>query len=127
MKTAILIVDDSKLARIVVAKAIAALQPDWDRVEAGNAEQAMQQMASRRIDVALLDYNMPGKNGLELAKDLRDLYPKMPIAILTANVQDEILAAARAVGAAFVSKPITEDALRGFIGQADEHMRASHP
>lgn len=126
MKATVLIVDDSKLARIVVAKAIAALQPNWERVEAGNAEQAMQQMASHRVDVALLDYNMPGKNGLELAKDLRDLFPNLPIAILTANVQDEILAAARAVGAAFVSKPITEDALRGFLAEADEQVRASH-
>jgi CheY-like chemotaxis protein len=125
MKATVLIVDDSKLARIVVAKAIAALQPGWERVEAGNAEQAMQQMASQRIDVALLDYNMPGKNGLELAKDLRDLYPALPIAILTANVQDEILAAARAVGAAFVSKPITEEALRGFLAEADKQVRAS--
>lgn len=125
MKATVLIVDDSKLARIVVGKAIAALQPEWERIEAGNAEQAMQQLSGHRVDVVLMDYNMPGKNGLELAKDVRDLHPNMPIAILTANVQDEIVAAARAVGAAFVSKPVTEDALRGFLTEADQQVQAS--
>ena len=38
MTTTVLIVDDSKLARIVAAKAISALQPAWERVEASNAD-----------------------------------------------------------------------------------------
>jgi CheY-like chemotaxis protein len=124
MKTTIMIVDDSKLARIVVGRAIAALQPDWERLEASNADQAMQQIASRRVDVALLDYNMPGKNGLELAKELRALHPRMPIAVITANVQDEIVAAARAVDAGFVTKPVTPDGLRPFLSKAIEDLRA---
>jgi hypothetical protein len=45
MKATVLVVDDSKLARIVVGKAISALHPDWERVEAGNAEQAMELIA----------------------------------------------------------------------------------
>ena len=125
MKTTIIIVDDSKLARIVVGRAIAALQPDWERLEASNADQAMQQIASRRVDVALLDYNMPGKNGLELAKELRALHPQMPIAVITANVQDEIMAAARAVDAGFVTKPITEEGLRPFLSKAAETLGAT--
>ena len=124
MKTTIMIVDDSKLARIVVGRAIAALQPDWEFLEANNADQAMQQIASRRVDVALLDYNMPGKNGLELAKELRALHPRMPIAVITANVQDEIVAAARAVDASFVTKPITPEGLRPFLSKAIEDLRA---
>ena len=41
MAITVLVVDDSKLARIVMAKAITALQPDWTRVEAGNADEAL--------------------------------------------------------------------------------------
>ena len=41
MAITVLIVDDSKLARIVAAKTLAALQPEWDRVEASNAEEAL--------------------------------------------------------------------------------------
>ncbi len=36
--TTILIVDDSKLARIVAGKAVNAIQPEWQRVEANNAD-----------------------------------------------------------------------------------------
>jgi chemotaxis protein CheC len=75
MTVTVLIVDDSKLARIVTAKNIHALQPDWDRVEASNADEALSVVAARKVDLALLDYNMPGRNGLELASELRALIP----------------------------------------------------
>lgn len=123
MATTVLIVDDSKLARIVAGKALNALQPDWERVEASNAEEALSLIAKGDIDVALLDFNMPGKNGLELASELRDLRSTMPIALITANVQDEIVARARALNATFVSKPINEDALRGFVSGAALRLR----
>ena len=124
MTVTVLIVDDSKLARIVTAKNVHALQPDWDRVEASNADEALSVLAVRKIDLALLDYNMPGKNGLDLAGELRALYPTMPLAVITANVQDEIVSRTRAVNATFVAKPITEDALRGFISGAALRLRA---
>jgi CheY-like chemotaxis protein len=127
MPTTVLIVDDSKLARIVAAKAVKALQPDWDRVEAANAEEALAVVRQRKIDVVLLDFNMPGRDGLLLAADLRAAYPAMPIAVITANVQDEVIARARAVNAAFVGKPVTEDALRGFISGAALRLRAGGP
>ena len=123
MTVTVLIVDDSKLARIVTGKNLNALQPDWERVEAGNADEALSIVSSRKVDLALLDYNMPGKNGLELAAELRALYPTMPLAVITANVQDEIIARARSVNATFVAKPITEDALRGFISGAALRLR----
>src|SRR3712207_4050213 len=59
----VLIVDDSKLARIVVGKAVSALQPDWTRVEAGNADEASSILDSQPVDVMILDFNMPGRNG----------------------------------------------------------------
>lgn len=123
MAVTILIVDDSKLARIVAGKAVGALQPGWERLEATNADDALALLADHRIDVALLDYNMPGRNGLELAADLRARQPSMPIAVITANVQDEIVAGARAINAAFVGKPLTQDGLRGFISGAALQLR----
>jgi CheY-like chemotaxis protein len=123
--TTVLIVDDSKLARIVAGKALAALQPEWDRVEASNAADALVILQERKIDLAMIDFNMPDKDGLELAAELRSLHPAMPIAVVTANIQDEIIARARAVNATFVSKPVTEDALRGFISGAALRLRSS--
>lgn len=119
-----LIVDDSKLARIVAGKALTALQPEWERVEAGSAEEAHAILRDRKIDLAMIDFNMPDKDGLELAAELRAIHPTMPIAVITANIQDEVIARARAVNATFVSKPLTEDVLRGFISGAALRLRS---
>jgi CheY-like chemotaxis protein len=124
MATTVLIVDDSKLARIVAGKALAALQPEWERVEAGNADDALAIIKNRKIDLALLDFNMPGKDGLQLAAELRSLKPTMPIAVITANVQDEVIARARDMNAAFVGKPVTEEGLRGFLSGAALRLRS---
>jgi len=118
MSVTVLIVDDSKLARIVAAKALAELQPDWRKLEAGNAAQALEVVTEQAPDIALIDFNMAGKDGLELAAELRVLLPEMPVAIITANIQDEIIARAREVGAAFVAKPVTADALEPFLSGA---------
>lgn len=123
MAITVLIVDDSKLARIIAGKALAALQPEWQRVEAGNAEEAKARLAAGGIDIMMLDYNMPGMDGLALAAELRALYPDMPMAIITANTQDEVISRARAANASFVAKPVTEDGLRGFLSGAALRLR----
>jgi CheY-like chemotaxis protein len=118
MPVTVLIVDDSKLARIVAGKTLAGLQPDWTRIEASDAEQALAIVKEQQIDLALLDYNMPGMDGLELAATLRGLYADMPIAVITANIQHEVIERARAVNTTIVAKPLNEDALRGFVAGA---------
>jgi CheY-like chemotaxis protein len=123
MATTILIVDDSKLARIVLGKAIAAHHADWNRVEAGNAEEAKALIQAGGIDLAILDFNMPGENGLDLAETLKAQHPDMPIALATANVQDELIARARTIGATFIAKPITEDGVKGFLSGAALKLR----
>jgi CheY-like chemotaxis protein len=125
MGTTVLIVDDSKLARIVVGKAILALQPEWRRLEAGNADEALALFENETIDLVVLDFNMPGRDGLELAEELRARFPEMPIAVATANVQDEIVARARAANATFIAKPVTEDGIRGFVSGAALRLRSS--
>lgn len=125
MATTVLIVDDSKLARIVAGKALAALQPEWDRIEAGNAHEALSVLDKQAIDLAMIDFNMPEKDGLELAAEIRERHPTMPIAVITANIQDEVIARARAVNATFVAKPITEDSLRGFVSGAALRLRSA--
>jgi CheY-like chemotaxis protein len=125
MVTTVLIVDDSKLARIVLGKAIDALQPGWTRIEAGNAEEALAVLESQKIDVAVLDYNMPGRNGVELAEELRMRFPAIAVAVATANVQDEVIDGIRAANATFVAKPVTEDSIRGFLSGAALKLRST--
>ncbi|WP_206239998.1 response regulator [Novosphingobium terrae] len=125
MPVKVLIVDDSKLARIVAGKALASLQPDWEKLEAGSAAQALEIIENATPDLALVDFNMSEKDGLELAGELRVLFPDMPIAIITANIQDEVIARAREVGAAFVPKPVTPEALEPFLSGAALRLKAS--
>ena len=70
------------------------------------------------IDIALVDFNMPGIDGLELVAKIRKSHPNMPVAVVSANVQDEIIARARELNAAFVTKPLTDEALGAFLSGA---------
>lgn len=121
----VLIVDDSKLARMAVAKALSSLHPDWTRVEATNAEEALALAQQSAPDIALLDFNMPGRDGLELAADFRGLNPDMPVALISANLQQEIVANAGDAGATFLPKPLTQEALAGFLATAIERLKAA--
>ncbi len=121
----ILVVDDSKLARMAVGKVLAGLFPDWIRVDAANADEALAALEEQKPDLVVLDFNMPGRDGLDLAAQLRRMRPTMPVAVISANHQQEIIDRANAVGAAFLSKPLTEPALRGFLEGAVRQIRAS--
>ena len=120
----ILIVDDSKLARMAVAKAMNNLRPDWQRLEATNADEALALAQTGVVDVALVDFNMPGRDGLALAADLAGLKSGMPVAVVSANVQHEVMQRAKAAGAAFLAKPLTESALGAFLEEAERRLGA---
>lgn len=119
----VLIVDDSKLARMSVAKALNGLEPTWLRLEASNADEAVAMVAQEQPDIVLLDFNMPGRDGLALAADLVAMRPAMPIALVTANIQEEIIARSQAVGATFLPKPLTASALAQFLDDIRSRLR----
>jgi DNA-binding NarL/FixJ family response regulator len=121
----LLIVDDSKLARMAATKAMKTLYPDWDRVEASNADEALALANDGAFDIALLDFNMPGRDGLQLAAELRAHSPTMPLAVVSANHQDEIVARAKAIGAAFLPKPLSAEALDGFLKNAVQQLKSA--
>ncbi|MBS7539159.1 response regulator transcription factor [Ancylobacter lacus] len=120
----VLIVDDSKLARMAIAKAMNNLQPGWTRVEAANADDALALARSQTFDIALLDYNMPGRDGLQLAGELRDLSPGIALALISANHQREVVSQAHEVGAIFLSKPLTQEALGQFLSEVQQSKRS---
>jgi CheY-like chemotaxis protein len=121
----ILIVDDSKLARMSVAKLLSGLRPDWTRLEAANADDALSLFSTSQPDIVLLDFNMPGRDGLEIADELRLRNPLMPVAVISANIQVEIVNRAGDAGATFLPKPLTEQALAGFLIDAERRLAAA--
>jgi CheY-like chemotaxis protein len=121
----VLIVDDSKLARMAMARALNNLYPGWTRMEATNADEALALAKSSAVDIALVDFNMPGRDGLGLAAEIRALQPQTPIALISANVQQEIVDRAGQIGAAFLAKPLSEAALGGFLSDAAARLKAA--
>ena len=71
----------------------------------------------------MVDFNMPGLDGLELIAKIRKTNPTMPLAVISANLQDEIVGRARELNAAFVAKPLTDDALGAFLSGAALRLR----
>ena len=124
MACKVLVVDDSKLARMAVAKALNALHPDWARVEASSAEEALSLARQSAFDYAIVDFNMPGHDGLHLAAELRAASPTTALAVISANHQREIVERANAVGAAFLPKPLTEQTLEKFLFKVEAERKA---
>jgi CheY-like chemotaxis protein len=125
MQYKVLVVDDSKLARMVMASAFRRIRPKWELIEATSADDALAAISA--VDIALVDFNMPGTDGLELVARIRKSHPKMPLAIVSANLQDEIIARARELNAAFVAKPLTDEALGAFLSGAALRLRKAAP
>ena len=124
MAIRLLIVDDSKLARATLARAVRALQPTWTLLEATNAEDAMALLARSGADIVLLDYALPGHDGLTLASDLRKIHPDVPLALISATTQDRFIAGARAIGVPLLPKPCSERLLAEFLLPARERLES---
>jgi CheY-like chemotaxis protein len=122
----VLIVDDSKLARMAVIRVLSVIYPDWSAEEAANADQALASFKRNPPDFVLLDFNMPGKDGLVLAGELRELNPSVCVAVISANHQQEVISRAKASGAAFLPKPLTDKALSDFLNTARPAKVAPH-
>ena len=65
--------------------------------EAGNAAEAMEIIRKLNPDLAIVDLSLPGANGIELIKNIRAEFPKLPILVL--SMHDESLYAVRALRA----------------------------
>ncbi len=88
-KTRILVADDHYVVRMGVT-AIINHEPDMEVVaEASNGAQAIEMFSRHQPDLALLDSRMPLKTGVQVAKEIRTLFPTANILMLTAFDGDE--------------------------------------
>ena len=94
-RISVLLVDDHAIARNGVRLMLGTAPDISVEGEAGDAVEAMERVAERSFDVALVDIKMPGKNGLDLLKCLRTEYPRMAVLIL--STYDEEIYAVRAL------------------------------
>ncbi|NGZ84291.1 response regulator [Duganella aceris] len=104
----VLIVDDSRVSRMMARQYISVLRADWVVAEAATGEESLLKAHEVAPDLVLMDVNMPGMGGIAAAEQLRQDFPALPISLLTANVQTATRERAAAMGIGFVEKPITE-------------------
>lgn len=116
--TTVLVIDDSRLARDMVSGVIASLRPELTVAVFVSGADALAKPTEEPPAAAIVDYNMPGMDGLTLAGQLLERHPGTTIGILTANVQDVLRRRAEALGCRFIPKPITVDKLRTFLADA---------
>lgn len=111
-----LVVDDSRMSRMIIMKILSTAFPDWNVLEAVDGQEAIDLAKGEALDFIFLDYNMPVMNGGEAAAILRPLFPDAKIAFLTANVQDAIKNMASELKVDFIPKPITETKILKYVG-----------
>jgi CheY-like chemotaxis protein len=104
----VMIVDDSRVSRLMARQYITGLHADWIVEEAGTGEEALLKARTAHPDLILMDVNMPGMGGIAAAELLRQEFPALPISLLTANVQSATRDRAAQLGIGFMEKPITE-------------------
>jgi len=111
-----LVVDDSKMSRMMLKKIIGGAHPDWEIIEAADGQQAVDLAKGSELDIILLDFNMPVMDGGQAAEILRPLFPNAKMAFLTANIQDSIKNLAIKLKVDFIPKPITEKKVLLYVG-----------
>jgi len=95
----ILIVDDHAIVRRGLRELLSDEFHGAAFGEASDARQALEQLRKKEWDVALLDIALPGKSGLDLLKELKTEWPKLPVLILSAHPEDQFAVRALKAGA----------------------------
>lgn len=103
----LLIVDDSRMSRMLLRALVADSRPEWRIAEAVSGDEALAMIAEHAPAFVSMDVNMPGISGLEAAGRIRLRHPEIRIALCTANIQESTREAAARAGVHFVAKPIT--------------------
>jgi two-component system nitrogen regulation response regulator GlnG len=114
----ILIADDEKSIRLVLRKYLQS--QGHEIVEAENGQKAYEILKSSPVDVAFVDIKMPGKSGLEILDEVKDI----PIVILTAYGTMDYTVSAMEKGAVdYITKPFSFEEIKEIL----DKVLSSHP
>jgi two-component system phosphate regulon response regulator PhoB len=116
LRARVLVVDDDPDIRDVVSAMLTAVGLETDR--APSAEQAVQSLRGGAFDLVILDWNLPGKTGVELCRELRrdPQLATLPVLFLTAHTCSKDMDEAFASGADdYVVKPFRAPELRARV------------
>ncbi len=111
MSFKVLVVDDSSTMRTIIVRTLGEAGVT-DIVEAGDGNMAIQQFREHSPNLIMLDWNMPGKNGLEVLTEIRSMPSDVPIMMVTTeDEKSQVMKALFAGVSDYLVKPFTADAL----------------
>ncbi|MFA5323173.1 MAG: sigma-54 dependent transcriptional regulator [Smithella sp.] len=92
--------------------------------EAGNGEQAIKTVLTGHFDLILLDYKMPGMDGLQVLKEVKRINPEIDVVIITAYGTIETAVEALKAGAIdYITKPVELDELIILVNRISERRQ----
>jgi len=98
MRTRFLIVDDSELVRRSLRTVLQA-NPDWEICgEAADGVSAVEMFKELRPNIVILDFQMPGINGIETARRMAEIAPAVPVVLFTQHASADLERHAHEVG-----------------------------
>lgn len=121
MPPRVLVADDLDDARELLAGALR--RAAFEVVEARNGQELLAAVselsrAGQTLDAVVADVDMPVTNGIEAARQLRELMPSVPIVLMTGLRDERTISRARAVGAsAILQRPFEPDELLGVLAE----------
>lgn len=112
MGTRVLVADDSSTMRKIILRSLNAVGIP-SAIEAADGEEAVSKFKPGDFDLVLTDWNMPGKNGLEVITEIRKVDTNVPIIMVTTEAEKaRVLEAIQAGVSDYLVKPFTADTLR---------------
>jgi two-component system chemotaxis response regulator CheY len=116
-----LVVDDSRVMRNMVMQTLNQSEiANFEYTEAGSGQEAMGQFDADKTDIIFVDWNMPGMNGIEFAREVRAMQwaNHIPIVMITSETGSEKMQNAydKARITCYVTKPFTVDEIREKVG-----------
>ena len=90
----LLVIDDDLVDRLAIRRAVEQSGLDASIEEAGDADEALAKVASADFDCLLLDQDLPGRSGVQLAAELRESGKLVPIVFVTGQQSEDLLQAA---------------------------------
>jgi two-component system, NarL family, invasion response regulator UvrY len=101
----ILLVDDHAIVRAGFRRILSDVFEDLECGEASNGAEALALVRRGSWDLAILDISLPGRNGLEILKEIHQLRPRLPVLVSTMYAEDQYaLRSFRAGAAGYVTK-----------------------
>ena len=121
----VLVVDDEELYRRALERILTRV--GHNVISARGASEALQVVTEQPVDLVLSDIQMPGINGLELIRQIRDIAPDLPCIVITGyGSPEQSVEALRAGAFWYLEKPFDQghlDVVRRLVEQAIEMGR----